>query len=285
MAYDRYDTRTRRENRNEERRPRSLGRSYGREGYRDLDYDRSDRDFFERASDEVRSWFGDDRAGRRRELDERYDERGQWGQRPRFENEGYRRPYTGRRYERTPFETSEFDRSDRYDFDRGYTQNRFDRGQTQAEYTGFDRDYSNWRNRQIDELDRDYDEWRTENARRFDDEFSNWRSERMSKREMMRTIPEHAEVVDCDGTHVGTIDKIVGDRMILTKKDSDDGHHHSLNCRHLDRVEGNKVMLNLTADKAQNEWRDEDTRRALGERMDQGQDGPHMLNRSFADTY
>ena len=52
---------------------RSGGRgSYGRQpqGY---DYD--DRGFMARAGDEVRSWFGDEEAERRREADARYDER------------------------------------------------------------------------------------------------------------------------------------------------------------------------------------------------------------------
>ena len=70
----------------DDRSPRSLGRNVGRGEYRDLDYDRSDRDFFDRASDEVRSWFGDDRAERRRELDERMGAgRGYVGQRYNFE--------------------------------------------------------------------------------------------------------------------------------------------------------------------------------------------------------
>ena len=39
-------------------------------------YDYDDRGFFARAGDEVRSWFGDDEAERRREADMRYDEGG-----------------------------------------------------------------------------------------------------------------------------------------------------------------------------------------------------------------
>jgi hypothetical protein len=50
-------------------------------------YDRADRGFFERAGDEVRSWFGDDDAERRRRADEQRDER----------YDGYRdNRYTGR---------------------------------------------------------------------------------------------------------------------------------------------------------------------------------------------
>ena len=300
MAYDRYDTRMRRgsryDNDFDDRSPRGDGRNVGRERMRDLDYDRGDRDFFDRASDEVRSWFGDDRAERRRELDERMGAgRGYVGQRYNFENglrrtdEGYRVPYDERSYSRQWDRGSDArsNPQDNYDYDRAYTQNRFGRPMTQSEFTGrgtFDDDYSNWRNQQIDQLDNDYAEWRSENARRFDDEFTNWRSERMTKREMMRTIPTHAEVVDCEGEHVGTIDKVVGDRMILTRNDSDDGHHHSLSCRHLETVDGNTVKLNLTAEKAKDEWRDEDRSRALGEKFE-GDEGPRMLNRSFSNTY
>lgn len=39
-------------------------------------YDPDDRGFFDRASDEVMSWFGDDDAARRREMDSREDHRG-----------------------------------------------------------------------------------------------------------------------------------------------------------------------------------------------------------------
>lgn len=39
-------------------------------------FDRDERGFFDRASDEVMSWFGDDDAARRREMDHRMDHRG-----------------------------------------------------------------------------------------------------------------------------------------------------------------------------------------------------------------
>jgi osmotically-inducible protein OsmY len=49
---------------------------YGHEPYRgERGYGRDDRGFFERAGDEVRSWFGDDDAERRRRLDEQERER------------------------------------------------------------------------------------------------------------------------------------------------------------------------------------------------------------------
>lgn len=289
MAYDRYDNRMRRSS--YQTGGRSSPRSYGRNDARDneLDYDRGDRDFFDRASDEVRSWFGDERAQRRRDIDERYEHDADRGRRTYA---SYERPYDrtirpsdsrgfSRHYDRGD------DRVDQYDYDRAYTQNRFGPPMTQGDFTGrraYDDDYSMWRKRQIDELDRDYDEWRSENARRFDDEFTTWRGERMTKREKMRAIPKHAEVIGSDGHHVGTIDKVVGDRMILTRNDSEDGHHHSLSCRYLDEVEGQTVKLTLSAEDAKGQWRDEDRSRALGEDFE-GDEGPGILNRSFSNTY
>jgi CBS domain-containing protein len=63
----------------------------------------SDRGWWDRASDEVSSWFGDERAETRREMDDRFDPRAEYRGRDRF---GYRRAGTlhgnsrGRRGER-----------------------------------------------------------------------------------------------------------------------------------------------------------------------------------------
>jgi osmotically-inducible protein OsmY len=77
-------------------RDRDRGRRYRGEGYyggyygypgREREYERrgDDRGFFDRAGDEVRSWFGDDEAQRRRMRDEREggDDRGWWSGRER----------------------------------------------------------------------------------------------------------------------------------------------------------------------------------------------------------
>ena len=50
-------------------------RPRGEQGRPPRGYNQDDRGFFERAGDEVRSWFGDDEAERRREMDSRFDER------------------------------------------------------------------------------------------------------------------------------------------------------------------------------------------------------------------
>jgi hypothetical protein len=60
-------------------------------------------------------------------------------------------------------------------------------------------------------------------------------------------IREHMEIVDADGTHVGTVDKLEGDRIKLTKKDSGDGQHHFIEKSQVATVEGNKVKLTQIA--------------------------------------
>jgi hypothetical protein len=66
----------------------------------------------------------------------------------------------------------------------------------------------------------------------------------------MTEIKEHMEVIGADGVHVGTVDKIEGNRIKLTKKDSGEGshkgHHHYIDRSLVADVEGNKVRLSAT---------------------------------------
>jgi hypothetical protein len=145
--------------------------------------------------------------------------------------------------------------------------------------------YSEWRRRQIEEIDRDYEEYRQENASRFQNEFGTWREKRGQQRQYMGRVTEQMEVLGSDGQHVGTVDKVKDGRIILTKSDPNaGGHHHSIPCGWLDRVE-DKVMLNKSAEEAMAAWRDEETGRALFEDKDSGSEGPHILERSFSGTY
>jgi hypothetical protein len=57
-----------------------------------------------------------------------------------------------------------------------------------------------------------------------------------------------------EGEHVGTVDYVEGDRIVLTKNDSPDGKHHSISLDFVDRVEGNTVFLNVDAETIQREW-------------------------------
>ena len=68
-------------------------------------------------------------------------------------------------------------------------------------------------------------------------------------------IREHAEVVGSDGQHVGTVDKVEGGRMKLTKTDpAAQGQHHYLHLDMVASVEGGKVRLTRTAAQARDEW-------------------------------
>jgi hypothetical protein len=66
----------------------------------------------------------------------------------------------------------------------------------------------------------------------------------------MTGIKEHMEVIGADGVHVGTVDKVEGDRIKLTKKDSGEGshkgHHHYIDRGLVAGVEGDKVRLSAT---------------------------------------
>jgi hypothetical protein len=272
MAYDRFDTR--------DERPRWSG---DRNRDRDRDWDRersrghSDRDergFFERAGDEISSWFGDEDAERRRERDHRTE-----SSRPdRDRGEFWRNRTWG---------SGDFDRERGYrpmagDYGRGV------RGEREVPRSSRDHDphYASWRQRHIDDLDRDYDEYRRENQSRFENDFGSWRERRMKKRGLLGQVREHMEVVGSDSEHIGTVDCVKGDRLILTKSDPESGGvHHSLSCADVDRIEGDRVILDCSSDQARSRWRDESRGRALFERDDQGEMGPRMLDRSFEGTY
>lgn len=188
----------------------SNDRSRGDRQRGNLDYDAADRSFLARAGDEVRSWFGDEEAERRRERDQRYDEQ-----------------------------------MARYD----------DRHSDHA--------YRSWRDTQVSAFDRDYDEYRQENSQRFQSEFNAFRTERQTQRDSLTRVSEHMEVVGSDDEHVGTVDKVRGDRIILTKSDPDaGGHHHSIPSRWVSSVDG-KVKLRKTASEAKQAWRDEEEKQAM----------------------
>ena len=64
-------------------------------------------------------------------------------------------------------------------------------------------------------------------------------------------IREHMEVIGADGVHVGTVDRVEGDRIKLTRKDSGEGshkgHHHYVPAALIAEVEGDKVRLSANA--------------------------------------
>jgi hypothetical protein len=376
MAYDRYD-RDERSRWSGDRTDRNFRTDYDRG--RDYRGDRDDRGFWDRASDEVASWFGDDDAERRREHDQRHDERGSgergrdrgavggswsgspdrdydrgygrdydrdrasyrdqnydrgvfnrggssdrdynpswkrelWGardwddgrerDRSRSSGRGYR-PITGDYGRGTDHESDQFFAASGYgrgergvgEYDRSptpYGRDQYRRTSFAGSREGsrdrgdrdFDPHYHSWRDRHLTELDRDYDDYRREHQSKFESDFGSWRERRQQKRGLLGQVREHMDVVGSDGEHVGTVDKVAGDRLILTKSDPDSGGvHHSLSCTDIDRIEGDRVILDCKADEAKSRWRDESRDRALFERDEQGEMGPRNLNRSFEGTY
>lgn len=248
---------------------RARGRDDGRYE-RPRDYD-DDRGFLDRAGDEVRSWFGDEEAERRRRWDERVQER-----------EDARRYADGGRYA----DTSRYGRG--YIGSGGYGGGDYGAGRGAGATSTFglgggsghdgwgtvDPNYRAWRQRQLAELDRDYDEYRRENESRFQHDFGSWRSNRQTQRQSLGHVQEHQEVVGSDGAHVGKVDHVRGDRILLAKNDKDaGGRHHSIPCSWIAEV-SDKVRINRTAAQAQQAWKDEES-----------SDGPHYLNRAFSGTY
>ncbi|MER8607067.1 DUF2171 domain-containing protein [Mesorhizobium sp. M1233] len=67
-------------------------------------------------------------------------------------------------------------------------------------------------------------------------------------------IRERMEVIGADGVHVGTVDKVDGDRIKLTKRDIGEGahrgHHHFIPLSLVAEVEGQKVRLSANSDVA-----------------------------------
>jgi hypothetical protein len=305
MAYDRDDREMRwREGRRdpEDRDPRSWDR--GDDRNRDFNRSDEDRGLLGRMGDEFRSWFGDEDRERGpdfsrsrgqdwedRQRRSRFDE----PSRPQDWSPGEERTNRGSREERDrdyrPL-AGDYGRSggrDSEDRETEWSRDPYRRTSfagSRARSNHDDLHYDEWRRRQMEGLDRDYDDYRRERQSHFEDDFGNWRQRRMSKRELLRDIREHMEVVGSDDQHVGTVDRVAGDRIILTRSDPQSGGvHHSLSCADVDRIDNGRVILDCNAEKARERWRDEDRERALFEREDQGRAGPGILDRSFSGTY
>ena len=64
-------------------------------------------------------------------------------------------------------------------------------------------------------------------------------------------IQEHMEIKGSDGSHVGTVDRVEGNRIKLTKSDpAAGGQHHYLDLGMVDEIKGDAVCLSKTANEA-----------------------------------
>ncbi|BAI98538.1 hypothetical protein Sj15T_36130 [Sphingobium sp. TA15] len=61
----------------------------------------------------------------------------------------------------------------------------------------------------------------------------------------LSAIKEHMDIIGADGVHVGTVDKVEGDRIKMVKADSGShgDHHHFIAGGLVAAVEGNQVRL------------------------------------------
>lgn len=85
----------------------------------------------------------------------------------------------------------------------------------------------------------------------------------------MSQIKEHMEVVGADGTHVGTVDHVEGDRIKLTKHDSPSeavegadgshaGHHHYISKGLIAGIDGDRVRLSANGAVAAEQFEEEE---------------------------
>ena len=60
-------------------------------------------------------------------------------------------------------------------------------------------------------------------------------------------IREHMRVVGADGRHIGTVDRIEGNRIKLTKSDSGDRQHHYVELNEVEGIKDGEVCLSTSA--------------------------------------
>lgn len=68
----------------------------------------------------------------------------------------------------------------------------------------------------------------------------------------LSSISEHMEIIGADGVHIGTVDKVEGSRIKLTRADSGshEDHHHYISGGLVAAVQGNQVRLSANGDAA-----------------------------------
>ena len=80
-------------------------------------------------------------------------------------------------------------------------------------------------------------------------------------------IREHMEIIGADGVHLGTVDRIEGDRIKMIRADSGVGHqdeHHFIPKGLVAEVEGDKVRLTARGDVAADLFEQEQSGQPIG---------------------
>lgn len=70
-------------------------------------------------------------------------------------------------------------------------------------------------------------------------------------------IKDHTPVVASCGTHVGVVDHLDGERIKLSKSDPESGgKHHYIPLEWVDKIDGNKVVLNKNYEETFAAWQE-----------------------------
>lgn len=80
-------------------------------------------------------------------------------------------------------------------------------------------------------------------------------------------VREHMEVIGADGAHLGTVDRVEGNRIKLIRADSGIGHeehHHYVPRGLVAEVEGNQVRLTARSDVVADLFEQEESGQPLG---------------------
>ena len=76
-------------------------------------------------------------------------------------------------------------------------------------------------------------------------------------------VREHMQVIDAEGTPLGKVDKIEGDRIKLTRdssgQGSHEGHHHYIPAGLIAEVEGDNVRLSARLDAVESIFQTEES--------------------------
>jgi hypothetical protein len=83
----------------------------------------------------------------------------------------------------------------------------------------------------------------------------------------LERIREHMQVIGADGVKLGTVDKVEGERVKLTKQDSGlahTDHHHFIPGGLIAAVEGDTIRLSANADVAAALFEEEESGEPIG---------------------
>ena len=81
-------------------------------------------------------------------------------------------------------------------------------------------------------------------------------------------VREHMEVIGADGVHLGTVDRVEGDRIKLIRADSGiahEDHHHYIPSGLVAGVEGEQVRLSANGDVAASLFEQEESGEPIGD--------------------